>query len=327
MIQLINMPLVDNVLDEYENSEELRKVCNKYGCHGIEAIWGGEKCSFNIEKTLIKGWHLAFFCDWLDFWDKNEIKLLHKFKNKGTWELFYGGKDRNSLIKMLSDDLDRANQAGAEYVVFHVSDVSIEEGYTYKWLHTDEEVIDKSAELINILLDNKKYKFKFLMENLHWAGLNFTRPEITKRLLQKVHYKNKGIMLDVGHLMCTNLELKDERQAIEYIHKMLDEHDILCRYIKGIHLHQSLSGEYVKENISIVPDLPEDYFKKFSVGYKHILNIDTHQPITNIGIKSVIDRINPDYLVHELAAPDRKEKERVLQIQTDTLKQGGNFSV
>lgn len=327
MIQLINMPLADNILKEYEDSNILKKVCTKYGCDGIEAIWGGENCNFNIDKKLIKGWHLGFYCDWLDFWNKNEISLLHKFENKETWELFYGGKDRESIIKMLQDDLDRAEQAHAEYVVFHVSDVSIEEGYTYKWLHTDEEVIDKSAELINLLLDNKNYKFKFLMENLHWAGFTFTRPDITKRLLQKVHYENKGIMLDLGHLMCTNLELQNEEQAIEYVHKMLDEHGILCRYIKGIHLHQSLSGEYVKQNICTVPDLPEDYFKKFSVGYKHILNIDTHSPVTNPEIKSVINRIKPDYLVHELAASDRKDKERNLQIQTQTLKIGGAFSV
>ncbi|QHI71391.1 hypothetical protein [Aminipila terrae] len=40
MIQLINMPLVDEVLKEYKDSSELEKVCSKYGCHGIEAIWG-----------------------------------------------------------------------------------------------------------------------------------------------------------------------------------------------------------------------------------------------------------------------------------------------
>ncbi|QHI71390.1 TIM barrel protein [Aminipila terrae] len=256
----------------------------------------------------------------MDFWNENEIELIHKFKNAETWEMFYGGKNREALIKMLREDLDRASRAGAEYVVFHVSDVSIEEGYTYKWLHTDEEVVDRSAELINLLFDGQKYEFKLLMENLNWAGLDFTRPEITKRLLKKVHYKNKGIMLDIGHLMCTNLELKSEQQAIEYVHRMLDEHDILCRYIKGIHLHQSLSGEYVKQHLCIAPDLPEDYFEKFSVGYKHILNIDTHRPVTDSGIKSVIDRINPDYLVHELAASDRNEKEQVLHIQTETLK-------
>ena len=34
---------------------------------------------------------------------------------------------------------------GARYVVFHVSDVSVEEGFTYHWRHTHEEVIDAAG--------------------------------------------------------------------------------------------------------------------------------------------------------------------------------------
>lgn len=327
MVQLINMPLVDEILEEYGDSRQLEEMCKLYGCQGIEAIWGGVKCNFPVEKSLIKGWHLGFYCDWLDFWNENKTALEKKFGNEEDIAKFYGGKDKNSLLKMLSEDLERADKEGAEYVVFHVSDVSIEEGYTYKWLHTDEEVVDKSAEIINLLLDGKDYKFKLLMENLHWAGLNFTKPEITKRLLQKVHYKNKGIMLDTGHLMCTNLELKNESEAIAYINKMLDEHGILCRYIKGLHLHQSLSGKYVKTHTGFLPDLPDDYWEKFSVGYKHILKIDMHKPFTNPDIKSVIDRINPDYVVHELSSANREEKENVMKIQTNTLAKGGAFNV
>ncbi len=319
MIQLINMPLVDDVLEEYGDSNQLRHLCENYGCEGIEAIWGGQACKFSVENSLIKGWHLGFYCDWLDFWNGNQEALKIKFGNEKYWKSFYGADSKEDLLKMLSEDLERAEKSGAEYVVFHISDVSIEEGYTYKWLHTDEEVVDKSAEIINLLLDGKNYKFKFLMENLHWAGFTFTNPRITKRLLQKVNYKNKGIILDIGHLLCTNLELRNESDAIEYINKMLDEHDILCRYIKGIHLHQSLSGLYVKENTGFLPELPKDYWEKFSVGYKHILNIDTHKPFTHKGIKDIIERIKPDYLVHELAAANRKEKERALKIQTGIL--------
>ncbi|WP_331655182.1 hypothetical protein, partial [Aminipila sp.] len=72
----------------------------------------------------------------------------------------------------------------------------------------------------------------------------------------------------------------------------------------------------------IVPELPNDYFEKFSVCYKHVLNIDKHQPIREPDMRTVIERINPDYLVHELAASDRRKKEEVLSIQTDTLRRG-----
>ena len=61
-----------------------------------------------------------------------------------------------------------------------------------------------------LLLDGEDYTFDFLMENLWWPGLTMTRPEMTKRLLSQVHYQKKGIMLDTGHLMHMNLELKTQ---------------------------------------------------------------------------------------------------------------------
>lgn len=322
MIKLINMPLIDDILWEYDSSPVLRRMCESYGCQGIEAIWGGEGYTFPLDKTLIKGWHLGFYCDWLDFWKEDEEALLRKFGSESSFKDFYQGDSKTAFLQSLSLDLDRAAQAGAEYVVFHVSDVSVEEGYTYKWIHSDEEVVDRAAEIINLLLDGKNYKFKFLMENLHWAGFNFTNPQITKRLLRQVNYNNKGIMLDIGHLMCTNLELRNEKEGIDYVYRMLDEHGILCRYIKGIHLHQSLSGEYVKANTVLNPELPKDYMEKFSKGYQHILKIDTHRPFTCTDIGKLVKRIGPEYLVHELAATDRKEKEQLLKIQVETLRRG-----
>lgn len=320
MIELINLPLAENVLSEYDDGDSLEEFCYKNKCDGIEAIWGGEQYKLKLKRSVVKGWHLGFYCDWVDFWNDDKKALNRKFGNEEEWQMFYGGNDKTALLEMLSKDLDRAAEIGAEYVVFHVSDVSVEECYTYRWLHTDEEIIDKSAEMINRLLDGKNYKFKFLMENLHWAGFNFTRPEITKRLLQKVNYKNKGIMLDIGHLMCTNLELKSEQDAVDYINKMLDEHGILCRYIKGLHLHKSLSGEYVKANITLNPELPSDYLRKFSEGYNHILKIDTHKPFETNAIKSIIKRVAPEYLVHELAASNRREKEKALKIQKKAIR-------
>ena len=78
-------------------------------------------------------------------------------------------------------------------------------------------MVDAAAELINSLLDGKGYQFEFLMENLWWPGLTLTRPEITERLLSQVHYPRKGLMLDTGHLMHTNWELRSQEEAVDYI--------------------------------------------------------------------------------------------------------------
>lgn len=85
---------------------------------------------------------------------------------------------------------------GAHYVVFHVSDVSLEEGYTYRWLHTNQEVIDAAVEVVNLILGEERWPFEFLVENQWWPGFTFTEPEETARLLEGIRFAGKGILLD-----------------------------------------------------------------------------------------------------------------------------------
>ena len=71
----------------------------------------------------------------LDFWRGDKASLLRKFGSREAYEAFYQGADGASLILQYREDLARAKALGASYVVYHVSDVSIEEGYTYHFLH------------------------------------------------------------------------------------------------------------------------------------------------------------------------------------------------
>lgn len=56
------------------------------------------------------------------------------------------------------------------------------------------------------------------------AGADDDVPEMTRRLLDQIHYPKKGIMLDTGHLMHTNLELRTEEEAIGYILEKIKAH-------------------------------------------------------------------------------------------------------
>ena len=124
-------------------------------------------------------------------------------------------------MRFYRDDLARAKALGAHYVVFHVTDVSIEETYTYQWEHTHREVIDTAAEIINGLLAGGSWPFEFLMEKLWWPGFTMTDPEQTAYLLDAVRYPKRGIMLDTGHLMNTNPDLRSEAEGGAYNHSVL----------------------------------------------------------------------------------------------------------
>ena len=320
MYSLISLPLVPEVLAEYPG-EGISDLCRSHGCQGVEGVWGGADLPLEIARELRIGYHLTFYPDWLDFWRGDRSALERKFGSMESWRSFYGGKEgRETLLRLYREDLERALLWGAKYVVFHVSDVSIEEGYTYQWEHKNEEIIDAAAEALNLLLGERNFDFALLLENQWWPGFTFTEPALTARLLDAVAYPNKGIMLDIGHLMNTNLSISTQAEGADYLHEVLDVHGSLCTYIRGIHLHQSVSGAYVKANTGKLPgDLPADYLERFAYSYRHILRIDTHRPWTHPSIRSVVERIRPEYLIHELSAAGRQEREQASSLQRRTL--------
>lgn len=349
MEQILSIPIFDGLLKEYADSRDLRNFYEKYGCSGLEIIrcdnsdddgaagvgtssgkvdTGSEK----IERSMVRGVHMLFYSAWMDFWRQNKAALRQEYGDRATWEKFYRCGTPDGLIQQFEADLDYAQRVGAAYVVFHVSEVTLEGVFTHCYSYSDAEVIDEAVELINRLLDGKHYTFDFLMENLWWPGLNMTDPQMTKRLLQGVHYPKKGIMLDLGHFMCSNMELSTEQEAIEYVHEMLDAHDRdtldgrpLTEYIQGVHVHQSVSGAYAGQALTDVRQnglhLAEDFFQRFAQAYQLLGHIDTHKPFSSPLLKPLLARIAPKYAVHELSAANRAEREAMLAQQSGLLRE------
>lgn len=326
MYQSLNLPISEYTRRACGGWDGLHTTCIRLGINGVEGIWAGMEILEDFPPGLLVGYHLMFYTDWLDFYRGNRRALLDKFGSRqGIRDYYRGANGPEELLAQYREDLDRAKKLGAKYVVFHVSDVSNEEGYTYRWKHTNREVIRASVELINALLAEETLGMEFLVENQWWPGFTFTDPEETARLLDGIRYPRKGIMLDTGHLMNTNPDLVTERDGLRYITEMLDRHGSLSRMIRGIHLHQSLSGAYVREHTgSLPPDFPmQDAVKQFSYGYQHILQIDQHRPWTDPGVAALVKRIGPAYLTHELSAADWAAQVRATSRQIHTLQKGG----
>ena len=294
MKTMINFTTSPDDTNRYQNSEDLRRFCLQFGCDGLELMPLGEDSRHLISPELIIGVHANCLSDWMN--GENDRLLAHYRK-----------------------DLDYARNVHAEYVVFHVTQVSFAETLACHALHTDYEVIDAAARLINSLLDGQDYSFWFLMENLWWPGLNFQDPSASEYLLEKVHYEKKGFMLDTGHFMNTNTRLRTSSEAVDYLHSMLDRHEKLIPMIKGIHLSQSLSGAYVEE-YKKSPQAPcTDPEKLFCQAFEHIFRVDQHLPFTDPGVPALVQRIAPDYVTLEYITKNREEHERYLKTGTAAL--------
>ncbi len=315
------MNMTDSIWDEerFRDGKDVSDYIEELGFDGLELLHCADGRPSFFRPETVRGVHLRYWNDWLDLWNSRWEELEEEYGSLEQAKEVFGELNRDAIRKPLEEDLAMAQAYGAPYVVFHVCDVKTTELFTYRFRHTDEEVADAAAELINSLLDGKDYTFEFLMENLWWPGLTMTRPEITERLLSRIHYPRKGIMLDTGHLMHTNLELRTEEEAVDYILKQVKAHGELASCIRGIHLNQSLTGPYVRSLLAEQEEIPQDYREKEAACYRHVFQIDSHLPFTTPRVKEIVDAVNPEYLTFEFITGSREEQREKLLIQKKAL--------
>jgi len=323
MLKMINMATQSSDLERFHHDyNEIEMFLRKHKLDGLELIQYDKWEAAILPPRLIKGLHLGFWPSWLDFWKMDLHELEKQFGNAGICRQFYGGDSPAVLVEYYRSEIESAIKMGVEYVVFHVSNVRPEDSYNYKFAYSDREVIEASIQLINEVFHGVEAHFDLLFENLWWPGLTLLDKEAALMLMEKTTYPHKGFMLDIGHLMNTNIDLKDEDQAVEYIVDVLERLGEVSAYIKGIHLNSSLSGEYVKNLINSTCrhncDRISD-FAQYGELCRHIVNIDRHVPFASPSINKVINKINPQYLVYEVLTDSINTLEKYVQIHNSVV--------
>ena len=99
----MNFSIYEGMLNRYKDSEDIRKSYESRGLNGLEVIRAG----------------------WMDWWKGNYERLDQEFDSREQWLEYFGGMSRESYLNSLRDDLAYAEQVGAKYVVFHVSEVAV----------------------------------------------------------------------------------------------------------------------------------------------------------------------------------------------------------
>lgn len=322
MLKLINFSNDPWDLDKFnKDCSKIEGFLEKHGMDGIELIQGHMPEENIIPLSMVVGVHLSFWPIWLDFWREDEKELLRQFDDENSWKQYYRAASKNEFVNNYRNELKAAINLGAQYVVFHVSHVQLEHCYNYKFSYCDDEVVEAFIEMMNEILFGMDTKLMVLFENHWYPGLTYLNKDVAKRLMTEINYQNKGFVLDIGHLMNTNIELKTEQEAAEYMLEVLKNLDELSDNIKVIHLNSSLSGEYVKKEI--LPggkyNQSDSFFNRYLSSFSHIGKIDNHVPFTHSSIKNIIDYVKPNYIVYEFSASSLEILDKYIETQNDIL--------
>lgn len=302
--------------DELEKSWE--KYSKKYGIDYFELIKYSDIDNSSLKKK-IKGYHLRFFPTWLDLYFYSKEELLLRLGEEKNIRSLCGGITKDEMLEYYKKELERAKELEVEYVVLHACNIDIFEGMTYNFRFSDMEILEKVVEFVNEIFDNEKYNFTLLLENLWWPGLKLTSYLEADYLIKNIKYKNTGFMLDTGHMLNTNLELKNSDEGVDYILENLENLKEYKNYIYGVHLNLSLSGEYVKRSIELNKERRLNLKEVLNEIYFHVEKIDYHFPFDNMRIKEVLKELPLKYLVYEFIARDEISVERAIEKQEKIL--------
>ncbi len=319
-----NITTCDEDLDRFSSTEDFLEFSKRFD--GVEVSYYAPDERRIIPYDKIVGYHMMSYLSWLDLWNGDLDAVIREYDSLEIAEQQYGGLDREALLRPLRADLKRAHEFGAEYVVFHIAENYLHDTFTFNWSKSDEEVIEGVCELLNCLFAEEDGSIALLMENLWEPGLNFKRPELAQRLIDGVDYPNKGFMLDTGHLLHTNLELASQEEGLAFINSKIDELDRLdlTKYVRGMHLQQSITSEHCKSTIANPPDWTGKTFKERQwEAFGNAFKIDLHQPFTCAGVDTMIKRLPLEYLTFEFITATLEQHREYLDAQWKALESLG----
>lgn len=295
---LFNYPVIDWYEKELQlMGQSLGEYVASMKLDGIEQLIYDNNMILKYKESTI-GVHLEYWSYWIDFWWNNQQRLDYIFESNEEKKHYYKAQNIYEWIEYIKKNITLALNLKPQYLVWHVSEANVQEIFTYNFYYNDRQVLLATSEVFNEVAKIIPDNVLILFENLWWPGLRLNSMENVVYFFEKLKHNNVGIMLDTGHLMNTNINLTSELEASIFIKDIVNNLGGFASLIKGVHLNCSLSGQYQKKFIEQQFKFCE--FDKHRL-WEHITKIDKHEIFQTKAPSFLIDYIQPQYVVHELA--------------------------
>lgn len=305
---------------EEENFFKVYETLKEGGITGIETIIGDHLSLDIYKKYPIKGVHLLYYPTWLEFWKGDKEKVREDFFNDEGILNYYRSFEKNVLLETFKKQFEEAKKVGAKYLVFHVSHVRPKDIFTFEFDYTSLEVLDETLKIVNEVFKGEGPLLLF--ENLPWPGLTLKDYQLAKYFFEKVEYQNKGFLLDLSHIICTEKNVSNFQEADRYILNRIRNLGELNRFIYGVHVNGIDFKKYLEKDFSheIGKWSKGDRYEKFKVEWEHMKNLDPHR-VYRGDLKLIFNELpNLKYINLELNFSSIDYLEEIIKEQLNYIK-------
>ena len=265
-------------------------------CDGLELLTAFSPVD-PVYAGLTAAVHLPYAPDWLAAWEERPYEA----DEETSLYLMYG-RSRAQLLDNIYRCIESAEPLHPAHGVLHACNANLPEVRKRSSSIDDDRVILAFCEMVNEVASRfpgGEPPFKIVFENLWWPGLRLNGNRGFDLLSRRMEFDNWGICLDTGHLMNCIPGILTEQDGIDAVTRIVSGYgDELISRISTVHFHFSASGEYRAT-------FPEEDFggsvEDFYWGaYKHVSAIDQHRDFSDPACVSIIDIVQPEFVVHEL---------------------------
>ena len=261
--------------------------------------------------------HLPYVVDWYGVW-KGRLKIPDEMDDDEV-RFFSYGRDRQQIIDTVRKSIECASPMKPAYGVIHAGSANIDELLSERYSETDREVLTAFAEIMNEAVSafpNGEPPFRLMFENQWWPGLRMLDDKDYRILCDRIEFDNWGLCLDTGHLLVTTQRSEDELQSIDLLTDIFSGYpEDMIDDIGVIHLHVNSSAGYIRNY-----DRPEGFDTmsikdRLKEGYRFVGGMDQHRPFTTKDVMRITDILRPEYVTHEMGAPETSVREKDYQTQ------------
>ncbi len=282
---------------------------------GVELLTGyGSVPSVFADGTVSV--HLPYSTDWYGIWSGK--RKVSSDVDEGSIPFMYYGADRKEIVNNIVKMIRIADELHPPYGVFHACSANFDELMERNYSETDSEVLTVLADILNEVSSpfGGEMPFPLALENLWWPGMRMTDSSGYRFLENHLEFDNWCICLDTGHLLLSLGGSYDEEGSIELLNKVIDSYpkDMIDR-ICAMHLHNNTSKSVLESHVPPEGFRELGHMKRYSAAYSYICSIDQHRPFTNPEVVDFAERISPEYVNHEMGAPDPAKRVSDYMIQ------------
>ncbi|MCE5219039.1 hypothetical protein LLH03_18645 [bacterium] len=282
----------------------LDRFCREHGLAGIELLASGATPEAAPPSELIGGVHLRSLGSWLPLAGVAATNF-----GEGS-QRYARAESYGELVRLRAQELREAAVFEPQYAVWHACYTPVPQVFGGPVTLTSEQFLPLLARLVRDVLEEYRPSFPVCFENAWGVGLDYSDLDTLQAFAAALSDLPVGLVLDLGHHLNVRRHISTPAAACEELGRIAEGAERKGLSVEVLHLHWTPPEAPKSSEDGPPPDDPTAFFA----------DQDQHRPLVDAKLPQAVQRLHPQWVVHELGAMSLEDHDAGLRLQAGALR-------